>query len=120
MEMGFLPIKAQVYLQDLTQSNADLYGTYKSTMDPYVAGGNRLKYIWAHTHMDENKLVRKDIEAYIELVKSYNYKVLPLSECLGVPPYMNSFVQPENKGNGKNSAGLLSAILLCLCVLNLL
>eukprot|EP00834_Sanchytrium_tribonematis_P005002 NODE_276_length_10970_cov_0.627909.p13 type:complete len:123 gc:universal NODE_276_length_10970_cov_0.627909:7966-7598(-) len=122
MDMGFVPIKAQVYLQDLTQSAAEIYGTYKTTIDPFVQGGNRLKYIWAHTHMDQTLITRLDILAYIQFLKSdpYKYSVVSLSECLGDVPYTNSINAPQNQGPSGSSGEVSSAFLLYLIVANLL
>ena len=114
-----MPVKAQVYLQDLTASASDILGMYKSTLDPYVAGGNRLKYIFAHTHMDQNKLVKSDVESYVEFVRSYNYKIISLTECLGVSPYLqiSDVKVPDLTGSNSATGLTMSLLVIVLSVL---
>lgn len=117
MDMGFIPVKGQMYLQDLTSTHDEVFGTYKTLLDKYKPGGNRLKYVFAHTHMDENLLTKGDITTYLKLLKSpdYQYDMVPLSECLGTTPYANTIEPPKEETFGSGSLAQLSLWLLYLC-----
>ena len=117
MELGFTPVKGAVYLQDLTQDASSIYGTYVSTITPYIAGGNRLKTVFVHTHMDQSLLLRSDIETYIQYLRSYNYTVMPLSQCLGIPPYITNITQPQL---GFSATSTVKVSVLSLLIINVI
>ena len=119
MEMGFVPIKGERYLQDLTTNYQDILSGVQSELDQFKAGGSRLRWIYAFTHMDENKLYRSNVEDFISVLKSYPYKVSSLRECLNESPFLDAVKQPEF-GQKTNAGSMVSMASIAVMLLMLM